>query len=95
MGQESTSSLGSWIRANRKRLDWTQAELSRLLEVSHGTVCHWEKGKAVPRQAHRSSYFHPIKAISAETRNNGTTILTRVESCPSPERKVLYPYQGI
>ena len=25
MGQESTPSLGSWIRANRKRLDWTQA----------------------------------------------------------------------
>ncbi len=53
MGQKSTPSLGSWIRASRKRVQWTQAELGRLLGVSQGTVSHWEKGRAAPGEAER------------------------------------------
>ena len=53
MGQESTPSLGSWIRASRKRVGWTQAELGTYLGgVSQATVSQWETGKAVPGEAH-------------------------------------------
>ncbi len=55
MGQESTPSLGSWIRASRKRLRWTQAELGAFLGgVSQATVSQWERGKAVPGEGHRT-----------------------------------------
>ncbi len=52
MGQESTPSLGSWIRASRKAVGWTQAELGSFLGgVSQATVSQWERVKAAPGEA--------------------------------------------
>ena len=54
MGQESTPSLGSWIRASRERLGWTQAELGRLFGVTQATVSHWENGRMAPGEEERT-----------------------------------------
>jgi len=40
------------LKSIRKRLDLTQQELARLLEVSHATVAAWESGRTRPRKTH-------------------------------------------
>lgn len=37
-----------WLRAQMRERDWTQADLSRKLDISSGTISHWFQGDRNP-----------------------------------------------
>ena len=41
--------IAAWVRDNRSRMRWTQADLARRLQVATVTVTSWESGARVPR----------------------------------------------
>jgi type I restriction enzyme M protein len=53
-GGSTISDLGAWVRDSRKALQWTQAELGRLLGVSQGQVSQWERGRSAPADEQRA-----------------------------------------
>jgi len=67
------------LKSIRRRLDLTQQELARLLEVSHATVAAWESGKTRPRKTHMAR----IVALRDIGRAEVDKALGREETAPA------------
>lgn len=56
--------LGSWIREERERHAWRQAELARRLGVRQQTVSRWERAQSTPGSEHQAA-MHELFGTAA------------------------------
>ena len=47
--QAKTERIGQWVRANRLRLGWTQAELAQRIQCNDAQISNYESGRFRPR----------------------------------------------
>ena len=87
MVRESNPRLGSWIRASRRRLGWTQTELGRYLEVSQGQVSQWERGKSTPEERERTKMEKVFGRPVAQAATADTPAKRRPQKAVSQRRK--------
>lgn len=52
---QKTFVLGGKIRKARLQKNFSQAEVARLVGVSHAMLSHWEGGNCVPTEPHKES----------------------------------------
>ena len=73
------------LKAIRTRLDLTQQELARLLEVSHPTIAAWESGRTRPRKGHMPR----IVTLRDMSRKDVDEALGREETAPAVQPGLL------
>lgn len=79
------------LAEERKRLGYTQAELSKLIGVRRETQVNYESGKTMPN----SDYFEKISAINADVTFIFTGKRTRPLLLPEDELVLLDNYRRI
>lgn len=76
------SDLASLIKRAREKKGWTQAELSRQVNVTRQTVADWEKGRSAPNRKRASAVALalnlPLAAIAGDPRNVNVALLDNV-----------------
>ena len=60
------SDPGNFFRKHREALNLSQWDLSKIIDVSPGTISSWERGQSVPRPALVPSLAKALKVSEAQ-----------------------------
>jgi transcriptional regulator with XRE-family HTH domain len=76
------STFGELLRADRERLQLSQEQLAKMLDVSQQAVANWEAGTAQPRRERRVRLLQILGPNSELTKNPPRTEFIPVEDQP-------------